>query len=40
MTISRVELEKGIYGGLVVLRLPTDDELAEVGLAPTGETGS
>jgi len=39
VTISRVELEKDIYGGLVTLRLPTEQELAAVGLEPAGETG-
>jgi hypothetical protein len=28
VTISRVELDTGIYGGLVTVRLPTDAELA------------
>jgi len=37
VTISRFELDDGIYGGLVTLRLPTDDELADVGLAAAGE---
>ncbi len=32
VTISRVLLEKDIYGGLVTLRLPTDEELADAGL--------
>ena len=30
--ISRVLLEKDIYGGLVTLRLPTDEEVAHAGL--------
>lgn len=33
VTLAQVELEPDVYGGLVTLRLPTDDELAEVGLA-------
>ena len=37
VTISRVELEKDIFGGLVTLRLPTEKELADVGLEPAGE---
>lgn len=32
VTINRVLLEKDIYGGLVTLRLPTDEELADAGL--------
>jgi hypothetical protein len=31
-TINRVELEPGIYAGLLTLRLPTDAEIAAVGL--------
>lgn len=31
--ISKIELDGGIYGGLVTLRLPTDTELADAGLA-------
>lgn len=27
VTINRIELEGGVYGGLVTLRLPTEDEL-------------
>ncbi len=34
VTISKVELEKNIYGGLVTLRLPTREELVDVGLEP------
>lgn len=34
VTISRVELDQDIYGGLVTLRLPTAEELAAVGLRP------
>lgn len=37
VTISRVELEKDIYGGLVSLRLPTEEELAEAGLGAADE---
>ena len=36
MTITRVELEPGVYSGLFTVRLPTDDELADVGLDPSG----
>jgi hypothetical protein len=32
VTINKVELDGGVYGGLVTVRLPTDAELAEVGL--------
>jgi hypothetical protein len=32
VTVSKVELEGGVYGGLVTLRLPTDAELADAGL--------
>ena len=32
VTINKVELDGGVYGGLVTFRLPTDTELAEVGL--------
>lgn len=32
VTVSKVELDDGIFGGLVTLRLPTEDELADVGL--------
>lgn len=32
VTVSKVELDDGIYGGLVTLRLPTETELADVGL--------
>ena len=31
-TISRMELEKGVHAGLTILRLPTDEELAEAAL--------
>lgn len=34
LTISRVEIDGGIHGGLAVLRLPTDGEIAEAGLEP------
>lgn len=36
VTVSRVELDKEIYGGLVTLRLPTADELTAVGLQSDG----
>jgi Rv3651-like, C-terminal domain/Rv3651-like, middle domain/Rv3651-like, N-terminal len=32
VTVNRVELEPGTFAGLVSLRLPTDDELADAGL--------
>ena len=32
VTISKVELDGGVYGGLATLRLPTAEELADVGL--------
>lgn len=31
VTINRIELEDGVFGGLVTMRLPTDDELGAVG---------
>jgi hypothetical protein len=34
--ISRVELEDGVTGGLATLRLPTANELADVGLDAAG----
>jgi hypothetical protein len=33
MTVTRVEVEPNAFAGLVSLRLPTDDELAEAGLS-------
>ncbi|MGV0992902.1 MAG: PAS domain-containing protein [Mycobacterium sp.] len=36
VTINRLELESGVYGGLVTLRLPTDDELSDAGLERSG----
>ena len=35
VTVNRVELEAGTYAGLVAMRQPTDDELAETGPGPT-----
>ena len=35
VTVSKVALDEGIYGGLVTLRLPTESELADVGLEQT-----
>lgn len=32
VTVNRVELETDVFAGLVTLRLPTDDELADAGL--------
>jgi len=40
VTISRVELDEGIFGGMVALRLPTDVELAEVGMTFLGGISS
>jgi hypothetical protein len=37
VTISRVELDEGITGGLVSVRLPTADELGTTGWAEAGE---
>ncbi len=37
VTVSKVVLDEGIYGGLVTLRLPTASELADVGLEETSE---
>lgn len=34
VTVGRVELEPGTFAGLISLRLPSDAELAEAGLAP------
>jgi hypothetical protein len=36
VTVSKVELDDGINGGLVTLRLPTGNELADVGLDEAG----
>ncbi len=33
VTVDRVEVDRGIYAGLITLRLPTTDELAQVQLA-------
>jgi hypothetical protein len=35
VTVNRVELESDIFAGLASMRLPTDDELTEVGLPDT-----
>ncbi len=32
VTVSKVALDEGIYGGLVTLRLPTESELADAGI--------
>ena len=37
VTISQVELDDGVTGGLVTLRLPTEAELADVGLDHAGQ---
>ena len=34
VSVSQVPLEDGVIGGLLTLRLPTDNELADVGLDP------
>ena len=33
VTVNRVELDDGVYAGMLSLRLPSDAELAEAGLA-------
>jgi hypothetical protein len=38
MTINRVELDKDTYAGLVALRLPTAEEVAEAGIEYVGST--
>ncbi len=37
VTVSKVELEDGVTAGLVTLRLPTESELSEAGLAADGQ---
>lgn len=37
VTVSKVELEDGVTAGLVTLRLPTESELADSGLAADGQ---
>jgi hypothetical protein len=37
ITLSRMELDNGVYGGLMLLRLPTAGELREAGIDPTGQ---
>lgn len=37
VTVNRIELEAGTYAGLIALRLPTDDELAEAELEPPAD---
>lgn len=34
ITLSRMELDNGVYGGLMLLRLPTMEELSDAGLDP------
>ena len=34
VTVNRIELEEGVYAGLIAMRLPTDDELADARLDP------
>jgi hypothetical protein len=38
LTVNRVKLEPDTFAGLISLRLPTDDELAEAGLPKAGTT--
>ena len=38
VTVSKVALDEGIFGGLVTLRLPTESELADVGLGEAAES--
>ena len=40
VTVNRVELEPDIFAGLISLRLPSDDELAESGLPKAGDETS
>ncbi|BBZ78083.1 hypothetical protein MANY_34200 [Mycolicibacterium anyangense] len=35
---NRIELDNGVFAGLITLRLPTDAELAEAGLSGAGST--
>ena len=37
VTVNRVELEPDTYAGLISVRLPTDEELAEAGLPEPGD---
>jgi hypothetical protein len=39
VTIHQVELDDGVYAGMLSLRLPRDGELAESGLAAEGVVG-
>lgn len=36
VTLNRIELDDGVFGGLMTLRLPTDSELADAGLHSDG----
>lgn len=36
VTVHKVELDDGVYGGMLSLRLPRDEELAEAGLSEEG----
>lgn len=40
VTVAKVELEDGVVAGLLTIRRPSDDELAEAGLEPAGEATS
>lgn len=37
LTVNRIELDDGVFGGLVAMRLPTEAELADSGLEADGE---
>ncbi len=36
VTVNRIEVEDKTFAGLISLRVPTDNELAEAGLSPSG----
>ena len=40
VTINRIELETGVYAGLVTLRPPTEDELTDAGLESSQGSGT
>ena len=37
VTVAKVELDDGVYGGLATFRLPTEVELADAGLEPAAQ---
>ncbi|MEO8815681.1 MAG: PAS domain-containing protein [Mycobacterium sp.] len=39
VTVNRIELEEGVFAGLVALRLPADDELTDARLSETEDGG-